>query len=40
MIRALILIVACLVATELAFGESNARLCYNAQKQCLNGLNG
>ena len=39
MIRTLILIVACLVATELAFGEVHARICYNPQKQCLNGLN-
>ena len=38
MIRALILIVACLVATELAFGEGNARLCYNAHKQCFTDL--
>ena len=32
MVRTLVVIVACLVATELAFGEVHARLGYNTQK--------
>ena len=40
MIRTLVVIVACLVVSELAFGEADARLCYNAQQQLCTDLTG